>query len=146
MMIPKQTAANFPWGNNENPKTNPWKPLYVKTCNAFIFPLFCPLLVWFGVKLKDLVGGGTVIRAEEAAGSRGNKHPKGPHKQQTGPACGLASLLSHVPTQQRTFPRACKAAGKENPPAEVGAEGMSYLILSTATALSVRMSEVCLLF
>lgn len=31
---------------------------------------------------------------------------------QTWPAGGLALLLSHVPTQQMTFSRACKAGGK----------------------------------
>lgn len=80
---PKQTAADFPWGSNENPKTNPRKPLYVKMWNAFvIFPLFCPLLIWFGVKLKNLVEEGTVIRAEGAAGSKQREQPNPPHKQQ----------------------------------------------------------------
>lgn len=71
-----------------------------------------------------------MIRAEEAAGSKpegtAQPSPQAAGKQtpveqgvQTGPVWGLALLPSHVPTQQRTFSRACKAGGKGNPPAGV---------------------------
>lgn len=45
-------------------------------------PLFCPLLVWFGVKLKDLMEASTVTRAEEPAGSKERGQPNPRHKQQ----------------------------------------------------------------